>query len=216
MNDQENKKPEPVIIENSNENILSNIDAYLQYIRENINQIIQDDGLQYSDPMDKKKIYPAFTYTQFLYLLSRLFDRVYSVNTELLYDVYNNKYNKLYNMEKVKLCYEVYYRLCCYYGFVCSNEGFYILSGIDVNTLQEWLSSGRSNLLNIMQKNAKNSTIARFENSPAPLLNLAAANYKYNINQHETTREGAPVLETLPDLLALPKDQKNSLPGPDQ
>ena len=216
MNDHNNKKPEPVIIENSNENILSNMDAYLQYIRENINQIIQDEGLQYSEPMDKKKIYPAFTYTQFLYLLSRVFDRVYSVNTELLYNAYNNKYNKSYNVDKVKLCYDVYYRLCGYYGFICSAEGFYILSGIDVNTLQDWLSSGKSNLLNIMRKNAKNSTIARFENSPTPLLNLAAANYKYNINQHETAHEGAPVLEVLPDLLALPQDQKNSLPGPDQ
>lgn len=216
MNDQQNKNPGPVIVENSNENILKDINIYLQYIRDNINQIIHDDGLQYSDPMDKKKIYPAFTYTQFLYLLSRLFDRVYSVNTELLYNAYNNKYNKTYNVDKVKLCYEVYYRLCGYYGFICSAEGFYILSGIDVNTLQEWLSSGRSNLLNIMSKNAKNSTIARFENSPAPLLNLAAANYKYNLNQHETTHEGAPVLETLPDLLTLSQDQKNSLPGPDQ
>ena len=206
----------PQVVENSNKNILSSMDSYLQYIRENINQIISDEGLQYSDPMDKKKIYPAFTYTQFLYLLSRVFDRVYSVNTELLYNAYNNKYNKSYNMDKVKLCYEVYYRLCGYYGFICSAEGFYIFSGIDVNTLQDWLSSGRSNLLNIMRKNAKNSTIARFENSSAPLLNLAAANYKYNINQHENTHEGAPVLEVLPDLLALPQDQKNSLPGPDQ
>ena len=206
----------PEIVENSNENILNNMDAYLQYIRDNINQIIKDEGLQYSDPMDKKKIYPAFTYTQFLYLLSRLFDRVYSVNTELLYNAYINKYNKIYNMEKVKLCYEVYYRLCGFYGFICSIEGFYIFSGIDERTLKEWLSSGRTDLFNTMCKNAKNSTIARFENSSTPLLNLAAANYKYNLNQHETSRDSAPVLETLPDLLALPKDQKNSLPGPDQ
>ncbi|MBR3581293.1 MAG: hypothetical protein IKN95_09925 [Lachnospiraceae bacterium] len=197
-----------VIVENSNDNILNNIDIYLSYIRETIKQIIIDDDLKYSEPMDKKKVYPDFTYTQFLYLLSRVYDRVYSINTELLYNAYNNKYNKSYNVDKVKLCYEVYYRLCGYYGFICSAEGFYIFSGIDVNTLQEWLSSGRSNLLNIMRKNAKNSTIARFENSPAPLLNLAAANYKYNINQHETMHEGAPVLEVLPDLLALPGAEK--------
>ena len=210
--------PDKIIgtVENSNDILLNDIGAYLEYIRETIKKIIADEGLQYAEPMDKKKIYPAFTYTQFLYLLSRLYDRVYSINTELLYNAYNNKYNKIYNVDKVKLCYEVYYRLCAYYGFICSAEGFYILSGIDVNTLQEWLSSGRSNLLNVMRKNAKNSTIARFENSPAPLLNLAAANYKYNINQHETTHEGAPVLEALPDLLALPKDQKNSLPDLDQ
>lgn len=206
----------PEVVENSNENILNNMDSYLQYIRDNINQIIQDEKLQYSDPMDKKKIYPAFTYTQFLYLLSRIYDRVYSINTELLYDVYNNKYNKLYNIEKVKLCYDVYNKLCGFYGYVSSCEGFYIFSGIEERTLKEWLSFGRTDLFNTIIKNAKNSTIARFENSRVPLLQLAAANYKYNINQHETTREGAPVLETLPDLLALPQDQKNSLPGPDQ
>ena len=206
----------PEIVENSNENILNNMDAYLQYIRDNINQIIQDDGLKYSDPMDKKKIYPAFTYTQFLYLLSRLYDRVYSINTELLYDVYNNKYTKLYNMQKVKLCYDVYYKLCSFYGYIASCEGFYSFSGIDEKTLNEWLSLGRSDVYNLMIKNAKNSTLARFENSRVPLLQLAAANYKYNINQHEISREAAPVLETLPDLLALPQDQKNSPPDLDQ
>ena len=83
-----------IIVENSNENILNNIDNYLQYIRDNIKQIIVDDDLKYSDPMEKKKIYPDFTYTQFLYLLSRLFDRVFSVNTDLLYIYYKDKYNK--------------------------------------------------------------------------------------------------------------------------
>lgn len=205
-----------VIVENSNTSILNSIENYLQYIRENLNQIIQDEGLQYSDPMDKKKIYPAFTYTQFLYLLSRLYDRIYSINTELLYDIYYNKHNKSYNINKVKLCYQVYYKLCGYYGFVPSCEGFYILSGIPDTTFKEWLSSGFSDLFNIMRKNAQNSTLARFENSPAPLLQLAAANYKYNINQHENLRESGAVLESLPDLLALPQDQKNSLPGPDQ
>ena len=197
-----------VIVENSNDNILNNIDIYLSYIRETIKQIIIDDDLKYSEPMDKKKVYPDFTYTQFLYLLSRIYDRVYSVNTELLYDVYNNKYNKLYNMEKVKLCYEVYNKLCGFYGYVSSCEGFYIFSGIEERTLKEWLSSGRTDLFNTMLKNAKNTVVSRFENSRVPLLQLAAANYKYNINQHEATREGAPVLEVLPDLLALPGAEK--------
>ena len=66
----EKEKPETITgtIENSNDNILSNMDYYLQYLRENIKQIIIDDELKYSDPMDKKKEYPAFTYIQFCYL----------------------------------------------------------------------------------------------------------------------------------------------------
>ena len=197
------------VVQDYNIKILDNIELYLQYIRETIKQIIVDDDLKYSEPMDKKKVYPDFTYTQFLYLLSRVYDRVYSVNTALLYDSYNNKYSKLYNIRKVELCYEVYYRLCGYYGFICSAEGFYILSGIDINTLQDWLSSGRSNLLDIMRKNSKNGTVARFENSSVPLLNLAAANYKYNLNaEHQADRDSGQVLEALPDLLALPDDTK--------
>lgn len=192
------------VVQDYNIKVLEDIELYLQYIRDTIKQIIVDDGLKYSEPMDKKKVYPDFTYTQFLYLLSRVFDRVYDINTALLYDSYNNKYSKVYNIHKVELCYEIYHRLCGYYGFICSAEGFYILSGIDVNTLQEWLSSGRSNLLDIMRKNSKNSTVARFENSSVPLLNLAAANYKYNLNvEHLNEREGGQVLEALPDLLAI-------------
>ena len=213
MSDQENINPDPVIVENANTNILNNTEYYLQYIRDNINQIIQDDNLQYSDPMDKKKIYPAFTYTQFLYLLSRLYDRVYSVNLELLYDVYNNKYNKIYNPVKVEKAYNIYFKLCQYYGYTCSMEPFQYMTGVDLDTLNKWLTSGRSVLLNIMRKNAKNSTISGFENSNTPLLRLAAANYKYNLNNYEKERESGAVLESLPDLLQI-SQQKNDLPGP--
>jgi len=201
---------EKVIVENSNDNILNNIDIYLSYIRETIKQIIIDDDLKYSDPMDKKKVYPAFTYTQFLYLLSRLYDRVYSVNLELLCKpcIYNNYNKPFYDPIKVKKAYDVYLRLCNYYGYNCSIDPFCKMVGIEEHTLREWLSSGYSPLFKIMRENAKKDTVARFENSTVPLLNLAAANYKYNINQHETTREGAPVLEVLPDLLALPGAEK--------
>ena len=194
---------DPVIVENSNKNILTNMDAYLQYIRDNIKQIIIDDELKYSDPMDVKKIYPDFTYTQFLYLLSRLYDRVFSVNTELLYISYKNKYNKLYDISKVELCYAMYCKLCKYYGYNCTMEPFFDLTGIDLNTLTEWLTSGRSNLLRMMRENAKNSIVSRFENSNAPLLQLAAANYKYQLNTPQQEREKAVVLDVLPDLLAL-------------
>lgn len=195
-------------IQNSNDLILNNIGAYLEFLRAEIKQIILDDDLKYSDPMEKKKIYPDFTYTQFLYLLSRLYDRVFSVNTALLYEYYYNNYNKQYDVNKVKLCYEVYYRLCVYYGYNCTVEPFLTMIGIDYETLQEWLSSGRSNLLTLMLKNAKNNTIARFENSPVPILRLAAGNYKYNLDKPIQEHTQAGVIESLPDLLALTDTQE--------
>ena len=211
-NKDQDKNPEIITgtVENSNINILNNIDNYLQYIRDEIKKIIIDDGLKYSDPMDKKKIYPAFSYTQFLYLLSRLYDRVFSVNLELLcdYNYINNINTHNYNVDKVRLCYEVYLRLCQYYGYNCTMEPFYTMSGIDEGTLKEWLSCGKTDLFNIMLKNAKNATIARFENSRNPLLSLASANYKYNINTPSNDRQEAAAVDVLPDLLQLTKNQK--------
>ena len=214
----------PEIIENSNNQILSSIDCYLQYIRDNIQQIINDDNLQYSDPMDRKKIYPAFTYTQFCYLLGRLYDRVYSVNLELLQDppyrkpLLYNKYNNpniRYNVSKVELAYEVYNKLCAFYGFVCSYEMFTELVGIDYGTLTEWLTSGRSNLLKKARENNKKAVITKFENSGAPLLQLAAGNYKHGLNTPQQERTEAAALDVLPDLLALTENKKTALPGPD-
>ena len=196
------------VVQDYNIKVLEDIELYLYYIRQTIKQIIVDDDLKYSEPMDKKKIYPDFTYTQFLYLLSRVFDRVYNVNTALLCDSYSDKYNKIYNMHKVDLCYDVYYRLCRFYGFVPSVEGFSIFSGIDEATLREWLSSGRSPLFSKIIKNAKNTVVSKFENSRVPILQLAAANYKYNLNtEHQADRDSGHVLEALPDLLALPDDK---------
>ena len=190
-------------IENSNDNILKDTDAYLQYIRENLQQIIIDDDLKYSDPMDKKKIYPAFTYTQFLYLLSRLYDRVYNINKELLY---NNM--RSYDVLKVEKAYNIYYRLCQYYGFTCAVEPFYTMTGICKDTVTHWLSSGRSALLKTMQENAKNTVISRFENSPVPLLQLAAANHKYRLSEPLHERTEAAAVEVLPDLLAIAEQKK--------
>lgn len=205
--------PEKIIetVENSNDYILSNIGAYLEYIRETIKKIIADEGLQYAEPMDKKKIYPAFNYIQFQYLLSRVFDLVFSVNTELLFIYYNNKYNKKYDIHKVELCYEVYYRLCSFYGFVCSIEGFYIFSGIDKETLLEWLSSGRSNLYKKALENSKNTVLSGFENSQVPILRLAAGNYKYKLNTPTQEHQEAAAVDVLPDLLAISGTKEKAL-----
>lgn len=204
------KKPD-LIVENSNEIILNDISAYLQYLRDNIKRIIEVDGLQYSEPMDKKKIYPAFTYNQFLYLLQRLYDCVFSVNLELLYDNYINKYNKNYNIKKVELCYEVYNRLCLYYGFVCSLEGFYLISGIDKDTLHDWLSCGRSQLLKKALENSKNALVSGFENSQVPILRLAAGNYKYKLQTPQNDRTEAAAVDVLPDLLQLTGSSQQAL-----
>ena len=165
--------------------------------------------------MEKKKIYPDFTYTQYLYLLSRLFDRVFSVNTDLLYIYYKDKYNKQYDIPKVELCYSVYVKLCLYYGYNCTMDPFFIMTGLDKNTLHEWLTSGRSRLQLTMLENAKNNTLARFENSRNPILSIAAANYKYQLQTPEQAREAVVAVDVLPDLLALADNTKKALPeGP--
>ena len=197
-------------VNNSNDYILNNIGAYLEYIRETIREIIKNEGLQYSEPMDKKKIYPAFTYTQFQYLLSRVYDLVFAVNLELLCKpcIYNNYNKPFYDPNKVKLCYTVYQKLCAYYGFICSVEGFYIFSGISERTLKEWLSSGYCDIYKTASENAKNAVVSRFENSSVPLLNLAAGNYKYKLDKPADDHTPAGIIETLPDLLSLTDAQK--------
>lgn len=188
---------------NSNEYILHNKAAYLQYIRENIQRIIVEDGLKYSEPMDKKKEYPAFTYIQFQYLLQRVQDEVYHTNKDLLYNNINR-----YDMDKVKLCYTVYSMLCSYYGFICSLEGFYLFSGIDEPRLKEWLSAGLSDVYKIGVENSKKATISSFENSNIPLLKLAGANYKYKLQTPLEDRQQVAAVEVLPDLLQLPGTEK--------
>jgi len=208
------------VVENSNVNILNNIDNYLQYIRENIRDILVFDNLQYSEPMDVKKLYPAFTYKQFIYILNRLYDRVYSQNLELLQEppyikpcIYNIKNNSKirYNIPKVELAYTVYYRLCNYYGFVCCWEPFLSLTGIAQETFESWLSSGRSEVLKIARENNKNSVITDFENSSAPLLRVVSANYKHGLTTPIQEREAQAAVDVLPDLKAL-AERKKALP----
>jgi len=195
------------VVQDDTKSILTNIDLYLQYIRQELKQIIIDDDLHYSEPMEKKKTYPDFTYIQFCYLLGRLNDRVFSVNTELLFDD-NYIYKRVYSIPKVELCYKVYSRLCGYYGFICSVEQFEVMTGIDEGTLKEWLSCGKSDLFNFMLKNAKNNVVSSFENSKVPLLKLASANYKYKLQTPLEEREQQTSVEVLPDLLTIAQDKK--------
>lgn len=210
----------PDIVMDDTKMILSNMDYYLSYIRQEIRQILIDDDLHYSEPMDKRKVYPAFTYIQFQYLLLRLYDRVYSVRYELLcIDGYNpplspndgkpmhNLYK--YSIPKVEMAYNIYHRLCVSYGYICSVEPFYSMVGIDEATTMAWLSDGRSNLVNLMIKNARNATITGFDNSHVPLLKLASANYRYRLNTESAEdKERDMIADNLPDLLALPSAKK--------
>ena len=183
------------VVQDDTKSILTNIDLYLQYIRQELKQIIIDDDLHYSEPMEKKKTYPDFTYIQFCYL----FDDSYI-------------YKRVYSIPKVELCYKVYSRLCGYYGFICSVEQFEVMTGIDEGTLKEWLSCGKSDLFNFMLKNAKNNVVSSFENSKVPLLKLASANYKYKLQTPLEEREQQAAVEVLPDLLTIAQDKK-ALPG---
>lgn len=223
--DEQNMPNTPIYVEEADDTdsniLLSNTDRYLSYIRQQIRQIIIDDDLHYSDPMDKKRIYPAFTYLQFQYILGRLYDRVYSVRYDLLCkDGYTPKFvspnninniHKLYDYDtvKVKKAYDVYLKLCQYYGYIPSVEPFYSMTGIEDSVFKEWLSAGRTDLLNFMIKNAKNATITGFDNSHVPLLKLASANYRYRLNTESAEdKEHDMIADNLPDLLALPSAKK--------
>ena len=202
---------------NSNDYILTHKAAYLQYIRDAIKHIIAEDELQYCEPMDKKKIYPAFNYIQFHYLLGRVHDEVYCKNLELLCkpQIYNNYNKPVYDPEKVKLCYEIYCSLCSYYGFICSVEGFYIITGISENTFKEWLISGYCDIIKKAYENSRNATVSSFENSTVPLLKLAGANYKYKLQTPLEEREQQAAVDVLPDLLAIEQDKKQLTSGSD-
>ena len=201
--------------------LLADSSRYLAYIRQEIRQILIDDDLHYSEPMDKKKVYPAFTYIQFQYILGRVYDRVYSVRYELLCKdgyipckalPYGSDYKLYdYDVKKVEKAYNVYLKLCQYYGYICSIEPFSLMVGIDDTVFKEWLSQGRTDLINTMLKNARNATISSFDNSNVPILKLASANYRYKLNSEASEdQEQAMITDHLPDLLALPKTERPS------
>ena len=204
---------EVVEVVDSNENILNSEQNYFMYILDNIKQIIRDYGLKYSETVDSRKSHPDFTYNQFLFLLAELQTRVFAVNTDLLSDGYINIYTPRYNVQKVEKAYNIYNKLCKYYGFNCTDTPFYEMTGLNEPILQEWLSCGRSQLLKKIKENAKNNVLSEFENGKIPILKLASANYKHGLTTPLQERETDSIADSLPDLLAIPACKKG-LPEP--
>ena len=201
------------VVENANTELLQDQERYFFYIWDNVEQIIQDYNLQYTEIMDNKKSYPAFTKKQFVMILKTLYIRVYKPNKELLYNnYYNNKY--VYDVHKVELCYTVFNSLCLFYSITPNIELFCFFSGIDKNTLQEWLNSGKSKIL--MQIYAETDAIDGFSmlNSENSLLRF----YYRNNREIDKTEEGSAGI--LPDLQALPPsaqdEQTKFLENPEQ
>lgn len=86
-----------------------------------------------------------------------------------------------------------------------------MFSGIDRETLLEWLSSGKSVLYKKAIENSKNTVLSGFENSQVPILRLAAGNYKYKLNTPIQEHQEAAAVDVLPDLLAISGTKENAL-----
>lgn len=194
-------------IENTTQNLLNNEQYYFSFILETIQQIIKDYGLKYSGIVDSRKMHPDFTYNQFLFLLAEIKTRVYDVDISLLF--YDDK--KRYDISRVEKAYNIYNKLCKYYGFNCTEFPFYDMIGIDKNILMDWLSSGKSMLLKIIKENATKGVLSEFENSQAPILKLAVANHSHGLAQQNTEHTETPTIEQLPDLLSISQSKKPML-----
>lgn len=195
-------------IENTTQNLLNNEQYYFSFILETIQQIIKDYGLKYSGIVDSRKEHPDFTYNQFLFLLAEIKTRVYDTDLELLHDNYINKYNPNYSIPKVEKAYNIYNKLCKYYGFNCTESPFLDMIGLDDMTIKNWLNSGRSDLLKRLKENATKGVLSQFENSQVPLLQLAVANHKRGLSQTLTEHDEHNTIKQLPDLLGLSQDKK--------
>jgi len=199
------------VIVDSNENILQDQQKYLLYIIEHINRILKDYNIQYAEVVDSRKSHPAFTYNQFIFILSELYTRVYAVNKPLLFkqgfhNIYTNS-GSYYDIHKVELAYNIYFKLCFMYGFNCTDVQFYTMTGVSEEILNDWLSVGKSDLLKRIKENAKNGVLSEFENGKIPILKLASANYKHGLTTPIQERETSASVEMLPDLLAI-EDQR--------
>lgn len=190
------------IVQDANTEILKSPEKYFLYLKNQIEQIIQDYDIEYTEIKDDRKTYPKFTKKQFIFIMDTLNERVFKSNVMLLKnDIYINRYD----INKVELCYLVFKRICSYYNITFTLEIFCIYSGIQKNLLVEWLNSGKSRLfLNICQdiNSFDNFDMINSENS------LLRAYYRNNQNFERLEVGNA---DTLPDLLT-DNNQNLSLP----
>ena len=179
------------IVEDANEKLLNDPERYFFYIRDAVKQIIADYEIEYCDIKDDRKKYPAFTKKQFIFILSTLYTRIYAVNYTLIKD---NIYISRYDIAKIEKAYNVFKNICLYYNITPSLEGFTIMCGIDVKTLQYWLSLGKSGLYRTILEDIAGFDDFTMLNSDNSLLRV----YYRNNKQIEHIQEGSG--EALPDL----------------
>lgn len=208
----DNNTPIIGVIEDSNENILQDQQKYLMYIIGHIERILKDYNIQYAEVVDSRKSHPAFTYNQFIFILSELYTRVFAVNKPLLFkqgfhNIYSNS-GSYYDIPKVELAYNIYFKICFMYGFNCTDVQFYTMTGVSEEVLYNWLSDGKSDLLKRIKENAKNGVLSEFENGKIPILKLASANYKHGLTTPIQEREASASVEKLPDLLSITDQEK--------
>jgi len=182
------------ILENANDNLLQNQERYFFYIKQQIENIIEDYNIQYTDIRDEKKIYPKFTKKQFILICQAVYNRVYKPNTELLKD---SIYTSRYNIQKVELCYKVFSMICSYYNITFNIELFIIYSGIEKKLLIEWLNTGKSQLYKNIIADINSFDDLSMLNSENSLLRV------YYRNNREIQRIEAGSSEKLPDLSPL-------------
>lgn len=182
------------ILENANDNLLQNQERYFFYIKQQIENIIEDYNIQYTDIRDEKKIYPKFTKKQFILICQAVYNRVYKPNTELLKD---SIYTSRYNIQKVELCYKVFFMVCSYYNITYNIELFIIYSGIEKKLLIEWLNTGKSQLYKNIIADINSFDDFSMLNSENSLLRV------YYRNNREIQRIETGSCEKLPDLSPL-------------
>lgn len=179
------------IVENANNEILQDQERYFFYIKQQIENIIQDYGIAYNDIKDNKKTYPAFTKKQFILICQAVNNRVYKPNKQLLKeDYYINKYN----ISKVELCYKVFSMICSYYSVLYTLDLFVIFSGVEHHDLLNWLKSGKSKLLQKILEDTRKFDDLSMVNSDNSLLRV----YFRNNQEIQRIEEGSQAI--LPDL----------------
>ena len=167
-------------------------EKYFLYIKQELENIITDYDMQYTEIQDDRKIYPKFTKKQFMFIAQTLNDRIYKPNIMLLKD---NIYNFRYDISKVELCYTVFSRLCMYYSITPTIEIFAMFSGVDQMLLREWLNTGKSQLLKRITSDIDNIDNFSMLNSENSLLRV------YYRNNREVERTQEQNTNILPDLL---------------
>lgn len=190
------------VVQDANEKILQDQEKYFFYVLEQTENIIQDYNIQYNAVKDDRKTYPKFTNKQFSLILKALNNRVYKANRMLLY---NNTYTFRYDINKVELCYSIFYQLCLYYNITPNIEMFVLYSGVDKVVMISWLNTGKSTLYRQILDDSNNLDNFLMLNSDNSLLRM------YYRNHQQIERLEEQNSDVLPDLLQIEQTKNLSL-----